>query len=159
MSIHLFIKLRTSKSRKRHTTLSQRRHSWKCYSGSGHCERLFITTSYIIYICNINWRCFHPFIFQLCSHGNSVNIVTTLWDGRPGFDAQQRYRVLLFAPRIYWLWGPLSLLSNGYLGIIPIGLQETEREADHSPPSSAHSKHAWSPMPYSPIRLWGVVLS
>jgi len=31
MTIHQFIKLKTSRSRKKHTTLPQRRHS--CYSG------------------------------------------------------------------------------------------------------------------------------
>jgi hypothetical protein len=38
------------------------------------------------------------------------------------------------------LWGPPSLLSNGYQGL----LKRLRREADYSPPSSAEVKNAWS---------------
>jgi hypothetical protein len=42
---------------------------------------------------------------------------------------------------------------NGYQGLYP------GREADHSPPSSAEIKNAWSYTSTPPIRLHGVVLS
>jgi len=50
-------------------------------------------------------------------------------------------------------WGPPSLLSNGYQGLFPWG-----READHSPPSSAEVKNAWSHTSTPAIRLYSVVL-
>jgi hypothetical protein len=42
-----------------------------------------------------------------------------------------------------WLWGPPSLLSNGYKG--------QGRETDHSPPTSAEVKKMWIyPLPHTP---------
>jgi hypothetical protein len=40
-------------------------------------------------------------------------------------------------------WGPPSLLSSGYQERFP-GTKAPEREADHSPPSSAEVNSAWS---------------
>jgi hypothetical protein len=51
-------------------------------------------------------------------------------------------------PPIQWVPGALSL-----------GVKRPEREADHSPPSSAEVKNAWSYTTTLPIRLHGVVLS
>jgi hypothetical protein len=51
-------------------------------------------------------------------------------------------------PPIQWVPGALSL-----------GIERAGREADHSPPSSADVKNAWSYTYTSPIRLHGVVLS
>jgi hypothetical protein len=44
-------------------------------------------------------------------------------------------------------------------GGFSLGLKRLEREADHSPPSSAEVKNAWSYTSTPPIRLHGVVLS
>jgi hypothetical protein len=41
-------------------------------------------------------------------------------------------------------WGPPSLLFNGHQGYLPSGVKRPGREADHSPPSSAEVKNAWS---------------
>jgi hypothetical protein len=38
------------------------------------------------------------------------------------------------------LWGPPSLLPNGYQGLFPWGVKRPGREADHLPPSSAEVK-------------------
>jgi hypothetical protein len=48
------------------------------------------------------------------------------------------------------LWGPLSLLSNGYRGALFPGVKRLGREADHSPPSSSEVKNggAVPPLPY-----------
>jgi hypothetical protein len=45
-----------------------------------------------------------------------------------------------------WLWGPLSLLSNGYVGgrALSTGVKWLECEADHSPPARAEVKNVWS---------------
>jgi len=40
-----------------------------------------------------------------------------------------------------------------------LGVKRPVRETDHSPPSSAEIKNAWSYTPTSPTRLHGVVLS
>jgi hypothetical protein len=40
------------------------------------------------------------------------------------------------------LWGPPSLLYNGYRGSFP-GVKRPRREADHSPPTSAEVKKIW----------------
>jgi hypothetical protein len=50
-------------------------------------------------------------------------------------------------PPIQWVPGALSL-----------GVKRPRREADHSPPSSAEVKNAWSYTSTPPIRLHGVVL-
>jgi hypothetical protein len=62
-------------------------------------------------------------------------------------------------PRPERLWGRPSLLSNGYLGALSLGKKRPGREADHSPPSSAEVKNAWSYTSTPPIHLDGVVLS
>jgi hypothetical protein len=51
-------------------------------------------------------------------------------------------------PPIQWVPGALSL-----------GAKRPRREADHSPPSSAEVKNAWSYTPIPPVRLHGVVLN
>jgi hypothetical protein len=43
-------------------------------------------------------------------------------------------------PRPAQLWGPPSLLSNGYQGSFLGGKKAVGRETDHSPPSSAEIK-------------------
>jgi hypothetical protein len=44
-------------------------------------------------------------------------------------------------------------------GALSLGIKRPLREADHSPPSSAEVKNAWSYTSTTPVRLHGVVLS
>jgi hypothetical protein len=41
------------------------------------------------------------------------------------------------------IWGPPSLLSNGYRGALSPAIKRSGREADHSPPASAEVKNMW----------------
>jgi len=43
--------------------------------------------------------------------------------------------------------------------VLSLGIKRPGREADHSPPSSAEDKNAWSYTSSPSIRLHGVVLS
>jgi hypothetical protein len=61
-------------------------------------------------------------------------------------------------PRPERLWGQPSLLSNGYQGLFP-RVKGPEREADHSHPSSAEVKNAWSCTFASPYFMaWCLVM-
>jgi hypothetical protein len=57
------------------------------------------------------------------------------------------------------LWGPPSLLSSGYQGMLCLRVKRPEREADHSPPSSSEIKNAWNDTSTPPTHLHGVVRS
>jgi hypothetical protein len=46
------------------------------------------------------------------------------------------------------LWGLPSLLSNGYRGALSPEVKPQEREADHSPPSSAEVKNGGAIPPF-----------
>jgi hypothetical protein len=46
-------------------------------------------------------------------------------------------------------WGPSSLISNGYRWVVFARVKRSERESDHSPPSSAEVKNSGA----IPIRL------
>jgi hypothetical protein len=41
------------------------------------------------------------------------------------------------------LWDPPNLLSNGYRVLLPWGVKQPGREADHSPPASVEIKKIW----------------
>jgi hypothetical protein len=62
-------------------------------------------------------------------------------------------------PRPDRLWGPPSLLSNGYQRLLPLEVKRPGRETDQSLASSADVKNAWSYTFTPQIRFRGVVLS
>jgi len=54
--------------------------------------------------------------------------------------------------------GPLSLLFSGYRGSLTPRVKRLWREGDHSPPSSAEFKNAWSYTSVPSIHLHGTVI-
>jgi hypothetical protein len=61
-------------------------------------------------------------------------------------------RIFSSPRRLYRLWGPPTLLSNGYVGLLPRGLKQSGCEGGHSPPTSAKIKKCGSihPLPHTP---------
>jgi hypothetical protein len=55
--------------------------------------------------------------------------------------------------------GPTQPPIQRVPGVLSLGEKRPGREADHSPPSNAEVKNAWSYTCNLPIRLHGVVLS
>jgi hypothetical protein len=98
-----------------------------------------------------------PKIHVILTYDSSAGIMTRLRAGRSGvlgFDSRLGLGIFLPPPRPERLWGPPGLLFNGYAGVKRPG-----RAADHSPPSSAEVKNAFSYISIPPVRLHGVVLS
>jgi hypothetical protein len=58
------------------------------------------------------------------------------------------------------LWGPPSLLSNGYRGLLSLGSKLLRGEANHSHSSSTEIKNAWgaiTPLPQYAFMAWCLV--
>jgi hypothetical protein len=55
--------------------------------------------------------------------------------------------------------GPTQPPTQWVPGALSLGVKRPGSEADHSPPSSAEVKNAWSYTSTPPIRLHGVVLN
>jgi len=55
--------------------------------------------------------------------------------------------------------GPTDPLSNGHGTLFPPEVKQPDCEADHSPPSSAEAKYAWSSTATPPVHLHGMVLN
>jgi hypothetical protein len=75
------------------------------------------------------------------------------------FDSRQGQEMLLFTIASRTALGPTQLLIQWVPGAVSLGVKRPDREADHSPPSSAEIKECVELYLYSPIRLHGVVLS
>jgi hypothetical protein len=79
------------------------------------------------------------------SRDSSVGIATCygLDDRGVGVRVPVGPRIFPSPRRTGPLWGAPSLLSNGYRGLFPRGVQRLGREADHSSPTSAEVKKTW----------------
>jgi hypothetical protein len=92
------------------------------------------------------------------SRDSSVGIATRLRDGGPNSSRGSipgGGKRLSSPQRPDRLWGPLSLLSNGYRGTLSLGVKRRgEGEAEHSPPST-EVKNGGAIPPFT-IRLHGV---
>jgi len=69
----------------------------------------------------------------------------------------QYWEIFSSSPCPERLWGPPSLLFNGYGGSFSGG-KAAGGEAEHALPSSAEVKNVWGCSSTPPIRLHGVVL-
>jgi len=69
-----------------------------------------------------------------------------------GFDSRRELGIFLFTTVSRKALGPAQP------GVLSLEVKRLGREADHSPPSSAEGKNAWSYTTDPPISLHGVVL-
>jgi hypothetical protein len=74
-----------------------------------------------------------------------------------GFDSRQGLGIFLFTTASRTALGPTQPPIQWVPGGLSLGVKRPGREADHSPPSSAEVKNAWSYTFTPPIRLHGVV--
>jgi hypothetical protein len=80
----------------------------------------------------------------------------TVWSGvRIPVQAGSFLLTTTFRPSL----GPTQPPIQWIQGVLPLGVKWPGREADHSPPSSAEVKNAWSYIFTPPVRLHGVMLS
>jgi hypothetical protein len=98
-----------------------------------------------------------PLQIQIC-WGSSVSIVTRLRNGRPAFDSRQGQGFSFFATASRPALGPTQTLIQWVPRAISPGVKRPGREGDHSFPSSAEVKNAWSYTSIPPICLHGMVL-
>jgi hypothetical protein len=100
-----------------------------------------------VFIALICW--WHPYFFMY------IRIVTL-----PAYDEMTSLCPVLKSSSALpdRFWGPPNLLPNRYQGALSLEVKLPGREADHSPPSSAQVKNAWSYTSTPPMRLSGVVL-
>jgi hypothetical protein len=73
--------------------------------------------------------------------GSTVGIATVPWAGRP--EVRDPAEIVSSPNRPDGLWGPPSLLFNGYRGYFP-GVKRSGREIDHAPACSTQVKNVWS---------------
>jgi hypothetical protein len=76
-----------------------------------------------------------------------------------GFDSWRELGIFMFTTASRTGLGPTQPLIQLVRRALFLGVKRAGREADHSHPSSAEVKNAWSYTSIPPIRLHGVVLS
>jgi hypothetical protein len=74
-----------------------------------------------------------------------------------GFNSRRGLGIFLFTTASRTALGPTQPPIQWVPGALSLGLKRQGREADHSPPSSAEVKEAWSYTSTPLIRLYGVV--
>jgi hypothetical protein len=76
-----------------------------------------------------------------------------------GFESRQELGIFLLTTVSGPALGPTQSPNQWVPGALSLGVKQTGREADHSPPSCTEVKNAWSCTSNLSIRLHGVVLS
>jgi hypothetical protein len=76
-----------------------------------------------------------------------------------GFDSRQGIGIFLLTTASRTALGPTQPPIQWVPGSLSLEVKRSGREADHSPPSSAEVKNAWSYTSTPPIRLHGVMFS
>jgi hypothetical protein len=76
-----------------------------------------------------------------------------------GFDFRQGLGIFLFTTASRPALGPTQPPIQWVPGAVSLGIKRPGCEADHTPPSSAEVKNAWSYTSTLPVRLHGVVIS
>jgi hypothetical protein len=76
-----------------------------------------------------------------------------------GFESRQGMGIFLSTTASRAVLGPTQPPIQCVPGALSLGVKPPARETDHSPPSSAEVKNAWSYTSTLAIRLHGVVLS
>jgi hypothetical protein len=79
--------------------------------------------------------------------------------GWSGFESWCRLGIFLFTTASRTALRPTQPPIQRVPGALSLGVKRPGRETDHSPPSSAEVRNAWSYTSTHPIRLYGVVLS
>jgi hypothetical protein len=97
-------------------------------------------------------------LFLLILQGTSINIVTRLWDGWPGFNSWQVVGLFLLTTVSRLALEPTQPPIQCELGVPSLGVKQLGHEADHSPPFSANVKNVWYYTSTPPIHLHGMVL-
>jgi hypothetical protein len=69
--------------------------------------------------------------------------VATGHTARESFNLWEGKQISSFPKHSDWLWGPLSLLFNGWKGTPAPEVKRLVHEADHLPPSSARLQNKW----------------
>jgi hypothetical protein len=92
----------------------------------------------------------HTYMY-IGSRDSSVGVATG-WTA--GLRIPAGVKISSAAQRPNLLWGPPSLLFNGYRRLFPRGINRPGREADHLPPSCAEVKNGGAIPPLPHISSW-----
>jgi hypothetical protein len=104
-------------------------------------------------------KVYYIMISQIKSRDSSVGIALDYeLDGVLEFNSRRGLGIFLFTTASRMALGPTQPPIQWVLGAISLGVKQPVREADHSPPSSAEVKNAWSYTSTPLIRIRGVVL-
>jgi hypothetical protein len=97
--------------------------------------------------------------FHLVPKSRMRGAIPPLTIGVLDFDSRRVLGIFLFTTSSRTDMGPTQPPNQWVPAVLSLGIKWPGREADHSPPSSAEVKNAWSYTSTLPVCLHGVVLS